>query len=269
MKTGIYSVIMAVVLMAALVNAQINLNADVINFRGTADRGRTTTHNGKLAVYSTVSGAILGQCTATGAADYIGVQGIARPTVSRGYGGQFEGNSAGCVGLATYASPCGTTRCGGYFSATQGTPNIGVYAEGKPITTQGNYSGYFAGYICAYGTVYPSDRKLKKDIEPAKGSLNKIMKLSPKDYAYNREEFAEMDLPAEKQHGLIADEVESVFPELIRDNVQVGMDENGQVTAKDMHFKCLNYTGLIPVLVAAIQEQQKQIEELQSALAKK
>ncbi|MFQ5633299.1 MAG: tail fiber domain-containing protein, partial [bacterium] len=51
-----------------------------------------------------------------------------------------------------------------------------------------------------------------------------------------------------KQFGLIAQEVEEVFPELVRSGL------NG--------MKSIDYNGLIPVLVEAIKEQQKQISKL-------
>ena len=52
------------------------------------------------------------------------------------------------------------------------------------------------------------------------------------------------------QLGLIAQEVEKVLPELV-------------TTTKDAEqTKGLNYTGLLPVVIKAIQEQQQQIEAL-------
>jgi len=52
----------------------------------------------------------------------------------------------------------------------------------------------------------------------------------------------------EKHFGFIAQEVEEVLPELVR------KDSQGK--------KTLSYNKLIPYLVRAIQEQQKEIEEL-------
>jgi hypothetical protein len=43
--------------------------------------------------------------------------------------------------------------------------------------------------------------------------------------------------------------------------------EMGKVDANALKFKSVNYREVIPVLVAAIQEQQAQIEALKSALA--
>jgi hypothetical protein len=51
------------------------------------------------------------------------------------------------------------------------------------------------------------------------------------------------------QRGFIAQEIEAVFPEWVKE------DEDG--------YKTINMTEVIPVLVEAIKEQQKQIEALQ------
>ena len=50
------------------------------------------------------------------------------------------------------------------------------------------------------------------------------------------------------QYGFIAQEIEKVIPELVTE------DSNG--------YKAVNYIGVIPVLTQAIQEQQKEIEQL-------
>lgn len=58
------------------------------------------------------------------------------------------------------------------------------------------------------------------------------------------------------EHGFIAQEVEEVIPGL----VSLGMWEDGT------ERKFLSTKEMIPYLVAAIQEQQKEIEELRSRL---
>ena len=66
--------------------------------------------------------------------------------------------------------------------------------------------------------------------------------------------------------GLIAQELEEVIPELVSEVTSpVDLDTEG-----DMHFvttKAVNYSGLIPVLIAGIQEQQGQINELEARIA--
>jgi hypothetical protein len=111
--------------------------------------------------------------------------------------------------------------------------------------------------------------KLKKNVASTTGAMDKLLKLKPVDYDYKTDEFAEMNLPSGKQHGLLANDVELILPELVSENAHLEFDKDRQKVTKEVTFKCLNYNGLIPLLIGAIQEQQKQIEELKTELAKK
>jgi len=112
----------------------------------------------------------------------------------------------------------------------------------------------------------------KKNIEPFSGGLDKVMALQPKSYDTKRDEFkGTVDLPQGRQVGLIAQELQEVMPELVTDvqappnltpeEIAAGVQKDG------LKFKGVNYTGLIPVLIAAIKEQQAQIEALRSEVA--
>ncbi|MBK9933271.1 MAG: tail fiber domain-containing protein [Cytophagaceae bacterium] len=107
------------------------------------------------------------------------------------------------------------------------------------------------------GASSPSDRKLKKNIEDFTGAGSIIKQLSPKTYYYNTEKFPDVGLPSAWQFGLIAQEVEPVLPNLVANNTH----------PSGLTFKTVNYTGLIPVLVKAVQEQQTEIEVLKHKLS--
>ncbi|MCB0665582.1 MAG: tail fiber domain-containing protein [Saprospiraceae bacterium] len=100
-----------------------------------------------------------------------------------------------------------------------------------------------------------SDQRLKKDIKPLRSALDKIGKLAPVTYHFRHDEFPEMNLATSIQMGLIAQEVEMVLPELVKENTVV-KDLNGEENA----IKSVNYLQLIPLLIAGIQEQEKRIE---------
>ena len=53
------------------------------------------------------------------------------------------------------------------------------------------------------------------------------------------------------QIGVIAQEIETVFPELVSDGYE---------------YKSVNYTGLIPILLEALKEQQAQLEAKEAAI---
>lgn len=98
-----------------------------------------------------------------------------------------------------------------------------------------------------------SDERLKKNIEPVESVLEKINSLQPRKFNMKEEVNT-----AEKHYGFIAQELEKVFPEL----VSVTPDDGDGIA----DLRTVSYTELIPILVKAIQEQQKQIEELQRAV---
>lgn len=95
----------------------------------------------------------------------------------------------------------------------------------------------------------PSDRRLKKDISSLDGVLNTMMLLRPTTYALKN---AKPD--DRQQYGFIAQELEQVLPELVHH------DGEDQLS--------VNYMQIIPLLTAALQEQQKTIEELEERLSK-
>ncbi|OGG70479.1 hypothetical protein A3F27_03645 [Candidatus Kaiserbacteria bacterium RIFCSPHIGHO2_12_FULL_53_13] len=93
-----------------------------------------------------------------------------------------------------------------------------------------------------------SDLRLKANINPvaASSGLVAVMQLNPVTYNWNKEATS-----SPTHTGLIAQEVREVYPDLVSEA------PDGYLT--------LNYAGLTPYLVKAIQEQQAQIDALMSA----
>ena len=85
---------------------------------------------------------------------------------------------------------------------------------------------------------------------PLQGSLDKVMQLNPVSFDWRTTEFPDMRLSSSTQLGFIAQDVEKIIPEVVT------TDNNG--------YKGMSYERITPVLTAAIQEQQKQIEELKA-----
>ncbi|MEI7670039.1 MAG: hypothetical protein WCJ33_08145, partial [Pseudomonadota bacterium] len=82
--------------------------------------------------------------------------------------------------------------------------------------------------------------------------------------------YANMNLPIGNQYGLVAQDIETVLPELVTKTSFESLIKNdgeSKPTEATIDYKCVNYIGLIPVLVSAIQEQQKEIELLKKQVA--
>ncbi len=111
-----------------------------------------------------------------------------------------------------------------------------VCAEGWLWTEQGGYFG--------------SDISLKKNITSLNNVLPKVQSLRGVRYQYKSGDDEENDNSTEGfRLGFIAQEVETIFPEVIKD-----MPDG---------TKAMSYTDLIAVLVEAIKEQQVMIENMQ------
>jgi hypothetical protein len=137
----------------------------------------------------------------------------------------------------------GGTVCSVIASGTA----VGTWGLYSYATTAG-YAGYFSGNIYCSGSYLPSDEKLKENIQPLENTLDKVMLLDVKTYFF-KQEFPEMNLPDSRQYGFTAQNIEEVFPELIKLNPAKGKEQS-------IEFKAVNYIGLIPVLTEAMQEQQ-------------
>ena len=85
----------------------------------------------------------------------------------------------------------------------------------------------------------PSDRTIKQDIETLSNCLDKINQLSAYTYRWN-DLASKQNEGDEKQIGVMAQEVELVFPEL------VGQSDDG--------YKYVRYNHLVAPLIEAVKE---------------
>jgi Chaperone of endosialidase len=94
--------------------------------------------------------------------------------------------------------------------------------------------------------------------------LSKIMNLKPICYDFDKACAQFMSLPTNKQFGFTAQNVESVFPELVSLIHQPANEYSSPEFSKNgLDYKAVNYIQIIPILTQAIQEQQEQIIKLQ------
>ncbi len=103
------------------------------------------------------------------------------------------------------------------------------------------------GDVVAYAS---SDERLKDNIEVISNPIQKVQQLKGVTWEWNENaDELQQSLP---NVGVIAQDVEKVLPQLVHDR------ENG--------FKGVDYAKLTGLLIEAIKEQQKQIDELKSKL---
>ena len=107
------------------------------------------------------------------------------------------------------------------------------------------------------------NQKLKRDIRPIANSIDILRRLQPKTFFFDAAAEPRLSLPRERQYGLIAQEVEQVIPEIVRDVTLPAEGENERPAT----YKSVNYDALIPLLIDALQKQQAEIAELRAQVA--
>ncbi len=154
----------------------------------------------------------------------------------------------GTTGIAMYVSNDealwydGTTFSWGFG----GTYN--VFGDHVSVGTTGTSSAYELYVLgTAYATLYQgSDSRWKKDLEPLTDNLAELLKLQGFKYNWRTDDYPEMNFDSERQIGLIAQDVEKLFPELVK------TDDKG--------YKAVSYEKLTVILLEGMKEQQRQIE---------
>ncbi|WP_140938868.1 tail fiber domain-containing protein [Sphingobacterium lumbrici] len=106
-----------------------------------------------------------------------------------------------------------------------------------------------------------NEQELKLNIDKISNSTERIKALEPVTFVYNTDKYKKLNLPTGNQYGFLASNVESVFPDLVQASSK--FYSSGKNTSKVAKYEEVNLNDLIPLLVAALKEQQAQIEALQ------
>jgi hypothetical protein len=177
--------------------------------------------------------------------------------------GSATGVYAEGMGLVQNVGVSGSAYGGSIF-------NYGVVGS-APLSTSSpvNYAGYFIGDMFFNGSYQASDMMLKQNVQElsTENAIDIIEQLSPKTYNFDTTGYPSMSLPGGLQYGLIAQEVETVLPTLIKPAIQPAIyDSDGNVSIPSVEFKAMNYTELIPILVAAVKELNQSNKDLAGQL---
>ena len=108
------------------------------------------------------------------------------------------------------------------------------------------------GDVIAYSTTI-SDKRLKDDVQTIDNALDKVSNLRGVTYTWNNG-----NRKGQKDLGLIAQEVEQVLPELVREK-EMPMIDGGT-------YKTVDYEKLVGVLIEAVKELSDKVNELENKL---
>jgi hypothetical protein len=189
---------------------------------------------------------------------------------------QASGDGSTAMGASTTASGSYSTASGGATTAedylsfvigvhneTDETPNPEIFSyqntafvignggydiEGSYVGTSDTFSNAFEVLFDGTTTIagdlnINSDARLKANIISLGATLSKLLQIDGKTYTMKK------DANHKKKIGLLAQDIEKVFPELVTETNDI---------------KSVNYQGLVPVLINAMKEQQDEIDELKA-----
>jgi len=217
-------------------------------------RGATGTASTAMGYKTTGSGdystAIGDNTTATGTASTA----IGSYTLASGYRSTAMGDGTSSTDYASltigrYNSVNKTLTAGG--NATLFDIDNAAFVIGNGTlwnATSDAFVVYFNGNATLAGDLtINSDERLKDNIQPLGSTLNKLHQIEGKTYSFKKDEEHTPKI------GVLAQEVQLVFPELVTE----GADG----------ILSVNYQGLVPVLINAINEQEVKMSEQDAKIA--
>ena len=210
------------------------------------------------------------------------------------FGSSSATDKSGVYGSGTYAFGVqgnSSNNYGGYFTST----NLhGIYAK-TSNTNPAAYAAVFQGNTYCYGTYSTSDERVKSNIKDFKSAMGLLNQLKPKTYEFRSDEkYTHLNLPKGDHFGLLAQDVEKLFPGLVREaplevqspeeDVAVQLPgstltdasvlKKAPIKIETMQVKAINYTELIPIMAKGMQELdaentslKKQFADMQNEMA--
>ena len=158
--------------------------------------------------------------------------------------------------------PWPTWNYANYLLFIRDNGNVGIGNPGDA-----SYKLNVSGFVRANAYHTFSDARLKTNVLPVDITLEKIMAMKPYQYSYRAPDksavrdsssvnvskrYVETLSDPSVHYGLLAQDVEALFPHLVQ------KDEKGMMS--------INYIEIIPLLIKAMQEQNQRIKYLEAAI---
>ena len=111
--------------------------------------------------------------------------------------------------------------------------------------------------VIAYSSTI-SDERLKDNVLTIDGALDKVCKLRGVEYTWNKGSRKD-----QRDIGVIAQEVEEVIPEVVREKKMPLLDESEEL------YKTVDYEKLTAVLIEAVKELKAEVADLKQQINEK
>lgn len=196
-------------------------------------------YNTANGLWATVAGGVNNQ--ALGSASFAAGQ-----QAQANHDGSFVWNDASDLNYQNYFASTGVNQflvhaTGGVGINTNDPAGFAVHVAG---------TGKFDGNLTVNSTTYTSDARYKTNVQPFVNALDTVLGLRGVSYSWDKAKWPTQNFADGRQIGFLAQEVETVLPELV-------------VTDKD-GYKSVNYIGVVPVLVEAVKTLKKENDSLRS-----
>ena len=149
------------------------------------------------------------------------------------------------LGVGEYAAAGGNVGDpNGFTVSAIGNVGIGTATPSSKLEVDGDIKA--AGDVIAFSA---SDQRLKNNISNITNPISKLNQINGVNFEWSKDQ----SIHSGKDVGVIAQDVQKVLPEVVTER------QDGNLAVK--------YEKIIPLLVEAIKDQQKQIEELKKKLS--
>jgi hypothetical protein len=160
--------------------------------------------------------------------------------------GLFQIDSPGYAGGRLEVLENGNVRIGLLAHVDPRPELLSVGGEVRVNSCVKEWGGAWIAGVCL------SDERLKRNIEPFDRVLEKLVQMQPVHFDWRSDEYPELKLDTARSYGLIAQDVEKAFPEMVIENPS--------------GFKAVNYSELPLFLLQAIRELKAENEGLRKEL---
>ena len=169
-----------------------------------------------------------------------------------GSSGQFlQSTGGGAPVWATIPSPDFSPYYLTAGGAISGAVTMGSTLAVTGAVTMSSTLNVTGAIYCNADITAFSDERLKDNIESISGALDSLLKVRGTTYTWKESKYVSEDRVGVKDYGVIAQEIQQVFPEMVHDN--------GEVLS-------VAYNKLIPVMIEAIRELSAEVAELKKKL---
>ncbi len=130
-----------------------------------------------------------------------------------------------------------------------GNVGIGITNPSYKLDVVGDVNA--SGSVRSNGVALTSDRRFKKDVVVVANALARLLSIRGVTYHWKPDEFPERGFDDARQIGVIAQEVERVFPELVSEGVD--------------GYKAVNYPALVAPVIEATRELARSVAGVRAA----